>query len=53
MSSGKAAEAGGIPLEVYQCGSNIVAIRLTQLLIVIGNADTVPQGYKDAMIVHL
>lgn len=53
MSSKKAAEAGGIPLEVYQCGSNIVATRLTQLFIVIRKADSVPQGYKDAMIVHL
>ena len=53
MSSGKAAEADGIPQKDFKCGGNILPTHLTQLFIAILNTKTVPQEYKDAMIVHL
>ena len=53
LSSGKAPGADSIPPEIYKEGGLPVAQCLTELFTKIWDTETVPQEFKDAMIVHI
>jgi len=53
LSKGKAAGSDGIPAEVYQCAGLPLAQSLARLFEAIWLHGTVPQDFKDALIVHL
>ena len=52
-TSGKAPGADGIQVDIYKCGGEALAKRLTTLFQSIWQKGEVPQDFKDASIVHI
>jgi len=53
MSSGKAPGPDGVPPELFKSGSPEIISKLTTLYESIWSSETVPQEFKDALIVHI
>lgn len=53
LSSGKSPGADSIPSEIYKDGGDQLIQRLSQLFTKIWEAESVPQDFKDAQIVHI
>jgi len=53
MSSGKAPGEDSIPSEIYKDGGGQLIDRLTGLFVKIWDQESVPQEFKDALIVHI
>ena len=53
LSSGKAPGSDAIPEEIYKAGGPPVAEKLTELFHFMWRKEAIPQGFKDATIIHL
>ena len=53
ISSGKSPGADSIPLEIFKEGGDQLVQRLTGLFLEIWDKESVPQDFKDALIVHI
>ena len=53
MSGGKAPGSDSILAEVYRAGGPLLIGKLTELYQSMWNQEEIPQGFQDALIIHL